>query len=108
MIRIVHLGHVYMDSGFIDNFAAFLYDKYWRDTWKTTGYFIAFKREVKDVVNFNPSLLIHEDFDFGRRAYETFGAKAFHYNYRVAVPVSARRIKISGRIRYYFLGCAIR
>jgi len=106
-IRIVHLGHVYIDSGFIDNFVAFLYDKYWRDIWKTTGHFIAFKKDIRDVVNFNPNLKIHEDFDFGWRAYKTFGAKAFHYNYRTAIPVSARRIKISGRIRY-FLGYARR
>ena len=106
-IRIVHLGHVYMDSGFIDNFVAFLYDKYWRDIWKTTGHFIAFKKDVRDVVNFNPNLRIHEDFDFGWRAYKAFGAKAFHYNYRLAVPVSARRIKISGRTRY-LLGYARR
>jgi len=38
-IRIVHLGHIYVDS-FIDNFVAFLYDKYWRNIWKTTGHFI--------------------------------------------------------------------
>jgi glycosyltransferase involved in cell wall biosynthesis len=99
-IRIVHLGHVYVDSGFVDNFVAFLYDKYWRDVWKTTGHFIAFRRDVKDVVNFNPNLRIHEDFDFGWRAYKAFGAKAFYYNYRIAVPVSARRIRISGRTRY--------
>jgi len=106
-IRIVHLGHVYVDSGFVDNFVAFLYDKYWRDVWKTTGHFIAFRRDVKDVVNFNPNLRIHEDFDFGWRAYKTFGAKAFYYNYRIAVPVSARRIRISGRTRY-LLGHVIR
>jgi glycosyltransferase involved in cell wall biosynthesis len=106
-IRIVHLGHVYIDSGFVDNFVAFLYDKYWRDIWKTTGHFIAFRRDVKDVVNFNPNLRIHEDFDFGWRAYKAFGAKAFHYNYRIAVPVSARRIRISGRARY-LLGRVIR
>jgi glycosyltransferase involved in cell wall biosynthesis len=99
-IRIVHLGHVYVDSGFVDNFVAFLYDKYWRDVWKTTGHFIAFRRDVKDVVNFNPNLRIHEDFDFGWRAYKAFGAKAFHYNYRIAVPVTARRMRISGRTRY--------
>jgi glycosyltransferase involved in cell wall biosynthesis len=106
-ICIVHFGHVYMDSGFVDNFVAFLYDKYWRDIWKTTGHFIAFRRDVRDAVNFNPNLRIHEDFDFGWRAYKAFGAKAFHYNYRIAVPVSARRIKISGRTRY-LLGHVIR
>jgi len=89
-----------MDSGFIDNFVAFFNDKYWRDIWKTTGHFIAFKEDIRDVVNFNPKLRIGEDFDFGWRAYKTFGAKAFHYNYRIAIPVSARRIKISGRTRY--------
>jgi len=107
MVSIVHLGHIYYTGSFIDNFMAFLYDKYWRNIWKTTGHFIAFRKNVRDVVNFNPNLRINEDFDFGQRAYKTFGAKAFHYNYRVAVLVSARRIKISGRTRY-FLGYAIR
>jgi len=106
-VKIMHLGHIYIDSGFMDNFAAFLYDKYWRDVWKTTGYFIAFRKNVRDIVNFNPNLRIHEDFDFGWRAYKAFGAKAFYYNYKVAVPVSARRIKITGKTRY-ILGHRIR
>uniref|UniRef100_A0A7J3SLF0 Glycosyltransferase n=1 Tax=Fervidicoccus fontis TaxID=683846 RepID=A0A7J3SLF0_9CREN len=106
-IQIVHLGHIYVDSGFIDNFVAFLYDKYWRDIWKTTGHFVAFRKDVRDVVNFNPNLRIGEDFDFGWRVYKAFGSKAFHYSYRVAVPVSARRIKISGRTGY-LLGRVIR
>jgi glycosyltransferase involved in cell wall biosynthesis len=106
-VQVVHLGHIYIDSGFVDNLVAFLYDKYWRDIWKTTGHFIAFRADVRNVVNFNPNLRIHEDFDFGWRVYKTFGVKAFHYNYRIAVPVSARRIKISGRTRY-LLGRVIR
>ncbi|MEM3551212.1 MAG: glycosyltransferase [Candidatus Bathyarchaeia archaeon] len=106
-IYLVHLGHIYFDSGFVDNLMAFLYDKYWRKIWKTTGHFIAFRKEVRDTVNFNPNLKIHEDFDFGQKIYETFGAKAIHYSYRIAVFVSARRIKISGKVRY-FLGYRVR
>lgn len=99
-VQLVHIGHIYVDSGFVDNFVAFLYDKYWREVWKTTGHFIAFRRELRDIVNFNPRLRYNEDFDFGRRVYEKFGAKAIHYNYREAVLISARRIRISGRVKY--------
>jgi len=106
-VLLLHLGHIYIDSGFVDNLLAFLYDKYWRELWKTTGHFIAFRKEVRDVVNFNPNLRIGEDFDFGRRVYENFGSRSILYNYKVAVPVSARRIKISRRTRY-LLGRAIR
>ncbi|MEM3680058.1 MAG: glycosyltransferase [Metallosphaera sp.] len=104
---LLHLGHIYVDSGFIDNLLAFLYDKYWRELWKTTGHFIAFRREVRDFINFNPNLKFGEDFDFGRRVYEKFGSQSIYYNYRIAIPVSARRIKISGRTRY-LLGRIVR
>lgn len=106
-VRMVHLGHIYYDSGFIDNITAFLYDKYWRDVWKTTGHFIAFRRDIIDFMNFNPNLKINKDFNFGWRARKAFGSRAFHYNYKIAVPVSARRMRISGGTRY-FLGYAIR
>jgi len=106
-VLLSHLGHVYIDSGFIDNLLAFLYDKYWRELWKTTGHFIAFRREIRDVVNFDPNLKFGEDFDFGRRVYERFGPQSIYYNYKIAIPVSARRIKISGRTRY-ILGRVIR
>ncbi|MEM1570218.1 MAG: glycosyltransferase [Thermoproteota archaeon] len=42
---LLHLGHIYVGSGFIDNLVAFLYDKYWRELWKTAGHFMAFRRE---------------------------------------------------------------
>lgn len=104
----VHIGHAYGDSRFADNFIAFLYNKYWRSIWKTTGHFIAFRRDIReDVVNFNPNLKIHEDFDFGRKVYETFGAKTIYCDYKKVVFVSARRMSISGRVRY-FLGYRIR
>lgn len=106
-VLLLHLGHIYVDSGFIDNLVAFLYDKYWRELWKTTGHFIAFRREMRDIVNFNPNLKFGEDFDFGRRVYERFGPQSIYYNYKIAIPVSARRIKISGRTRY-ILGRVIR
>lgn len=99
-VYLFHLGHIYIDSGFIDNFLAFLYDKYWREIWKTTGHFLAFRKELRNVVNFNPNLRFGEDFDFGKRVYEKLGSKSIYYNYKVAIPVSARRIKISGRIKY--------
>lgn len=106
-VHLLHLGHIYIDSGFIDNLIAFLYDKYWREIWKTTGHFIAFRRDLRDTVNFNPNLKFGEDFDFGKRVYEKFGAQAIHYNYRTAILISARRIRFSGRMRY-LLGYVMR
>lgn len=58
-------------------------------------------------MNFNPNLKYNEDFDFGKRVYEKFGAKAIHYDYKTAIFVSARRIKTSGRTRY-LLGYIVR
>ncbi|MEM3390427.1 MAG: glycosyltransferase, partial [Thermoproteota archaeon] len=99
-VQIVNVGHIYLDSGIIDNLMAYLYDKYWRKPWNTTGHFIAFRRHVKDIVNFDPRLRYDEDWDFGQRAYERLGRKVFHYNHMMTVFVSARRIKTTGRMSY--------
>lgn len=100
-IHVVNIGHIYYDGGFIENLMAFLYDKYWRKPWNTTGHFIAFSRRLLDYgLNFNPALKYDEDYDFGRRVYEKMGANAFLYDYTKVVLTSARRIKNTGLIRY--------
>jgi len=99
-VKILSIGHIYYEAGLIDNIVAFLFDKYLRKPSNTTGHFIAFKKEVKEKVNFNPQLRYHEDWDFGLRAYRELGAEAFHYDYKTCILVSARRIEISGRLNY--------
>jgi len=98
---VAHVGHVYYDGGLIENFMAFIYDKYLREVWHTTGHFIAFKRGlVEKSLNFNPKLRYDEDYDFGGRIYHRFGARVFAYDYRPSILVPARRIHITGRTRY--------
>jgi len=105
---VAHVGHVYYDGGFIENALAFYYDKYLREPWQTTGHFIAFKRElVEKGVNFNPKLKYDDDWDFGKRVYERFGYKAFSYDYKPSILVSARRIHKTGLVKYV-LGQRIR
>lgn len=99
-VKVAHVGHVYYDSTLLDNIMAFFYDKYWRDVFNTTGHFIAFRKDVTERVNFDPNVIYGDDFDFGARAYKEFGRGAFHYNYRVCVLTSARRIRASGRVSY--------
>lgn len=103
-----HIGHVYYDGGLTENFMAFIYDKYLREAWQTTGHFIAFKRGlVEKGVNFNPKLKYDDDWDFGRRVYHRFGAHVFTYDYRPSILVSARRIYKTGLTKY-ILGSRVR
>jgi glycosyltransferase involved in cell wall biosynthesis len=97
---IATVGHVYYPLDLTTNLMAYLYDRYLRGPYKTTGYFIAFKKSVIERVNFNPKLRVHKDYDFGRRAYEIFGLRSMYYNPFVAVFVSARMIKKKGLGRY--------
>jgi glycosyltransferase involved in cell wall biosynthesis len=97
---IATVGHIYYPLDLTTNLMAYLYDRYLRRPYKTTGYFIAFKKSVIERVNFNPKLRVHEDYDFGRRAYEIFGLRSMYYNPFVAVFVSARMIKKKGLGRY--------
>jgi glycosyltransferase involved in cell wall biosynthesis len=94
------VGHIYYPSDLTTNLMAYLYDRYIRRPYNTTGYFIAFKKSVVERVNFNHRLRVHEDYDFGRRAYEIFGLRSMYYNPFVAVFVSARLIKKKGLGRY--------
>jgi cellulose synthase/poly-beta-1,6-N-acetylglucosamine synthase-like glycosyltransferase len=97
---IATIGHIYYPLDLTTNLVAYLYDYYIRRPYKTTGYFIAFKKSVIERVNFNLKLRVHEDYDFGRRAYEIFGLRSMYYNPFVAVFVSARLIKKKGLGRY--------
>jgi len=98
---VAHVGHVYYDAGLTENFMAFVYDKYLREVWQTTGHFIAFKRElVEKGVNFNPKLKYDDDWDFGRQVYLRFGARVFTYDYHPSILVSARRIHRTGLLKY--------
>jgi hypothetical protein len=97
---IATVGHVYYPLDLTTNLVAYLYDCYIRRPYETTGYFIAFKRSVVERVNFNLKLRVHEDYDFGRRAYEIFGLRSMYYNPFVAVLVSARLIRKKGLGKY--------
>jgi cellulose synthase/poly-beta-1,6-N-acetylglucosamine synthase-like glycosyltransferase len=100
---IATVGHIMLpirSEDLTTNLMAYLYDYYIRRPYNTTGYFIAFKKSVVERVNFNLKLRVHEDYDFGRRAYEIFGLRSMYYNPFVAVFVSARLIKKKGLGRY--------
>lgn len=106
-LLVYHVGHFYYNGDIIDNLMAFLYDKYWRRAWSTTGHFIAFKKEVLEKVNFNPKLKYDDDWDFGKRVYKVFGEHVFYFNRFDIVFTSARRIMKTGKLRY-MLGYRIR
>jgi len=98
---VAHIGHVYYDGGLVENFVAFIYDKYLREVWKTTGHFIAFKRDIVEKgFNFNSKLKYNDDWDFGKRIYSRFGTRVFAYDYRPSILVSARRIQKTGLLKY--------
>ncbi len=103
-LSVFHVGHFYYDGELVDNLMAFLYDKYWRRPWNTTGHFIAFKRRVLSRVNFDPKLKYHEDYNFGEKVYNLYGGGAFFFDRFNVVLVSARRIKSLGRLRYILRG----
>jgi len=94
------VGHIYYPLELSTNMIAYLYDYYMRKPYNTTGYFIAFRRDVLKKVNFNPNLRVHEDWDFGKRAYKMFGLRSMYYKPFTAVFVSSRLIKKKGLIRY--------
>jgi glycosyltransferase involved in cell wall biosynthesis len=94
------VGHIYYPFKLENNVVAFVYDKYMRKPYNTTGYFIAFKKKLTNYVNFSPSLRYNEDWDFGYRVYRLFGERAMDYNYLVAVLVSSRLIDKQGFARY--------
>jgi glycosyltransferase involved in cell wall biosynthesis len=98
-VLVYHVGHLYYDGSILLNLLAHLYDKYWRMIWGTTGHFIAVRKSAYDIVTFKP-LAKHQDFDFGKRAYEIFGDKAFAYDPNTVVLISSRAIRKQGLLRY--------
>lgn len=96
------VGHVYYDGTLFDNLMAYYFDKYWRQPWNTTGHFISIKKSelLEKGLNFNPKLKFDDDYDFGRRVYETCGSKVFFYDYFTVCLVSARRIRTTGLLEY--------
>ena len=94
------VGHIYYPLDLVTNLIAYLYDRYIRRPYNTTGYFIAFKKEVITKLNFNPRLKANDDWDFGFRALKILGSSRLYYNYRIAVFVSSRLIKKKGYLKY--------
>jgi glycosyltransferase involved in cell wall biosynthesis len=94
------VGHIYYPLDLATNLIAYLYDRYIRKSYNTTGYFIAFKKEVTSKLNFDPRLKANDDWDFGFRALKILGSSRLYYNYYVAVLVSSRLIKKKGYLKY--------
>jgi glycosyltransferase involved in cell wall biosynthesis len=94
------VGHIYYPLNLTTNLIAYLYDRYIRKSYNTTGYFIAFKKEVTSKLNFDPRLKANDDWDFGFRALKILGSSRLYYNYYVAVLVSSRLIKKKGYLKY--------
>jgi len=97
---VITVGHIYYPFELTTNLIAYLYDRYVRRPYNTTGYFIAFKKEITTKLNFNPHLKANDDWDFGFRALKLLGLNQLYYNYRVAVFVSSRLIKKKSYSRY--------
>ena len=96
-----HVGHLYYDAGILENLMAHLYDKYWRDIWKTTGHFIAFWKDIYSKVKFDVDAdLGQDDFKFGHDVITTFGPKAICYDPNNIILVSARKLRRAGLLRY--------
>jgi len=104
---IVTVGHIYYPLELFTNIMAYLYDRYLRKPYNTTGYFIAFKREIVEKLNFNPRLRANDDWDFGARASRLLGLNSLHYNWWIAVLVSPRLLKKKGYVRYIMEGLSI-
>jgi len=106
-IMVYHIGHLYYDGNILLNLLAHLYDKYWRRIWATSGHFIAVRKTAYEKLQFKP-LARGEDFDFGKRAYEIFGQKAFVYDPDTVILISSRAISKHGLLRYIFRGGSFR
>jgi glycosyltransferase involved in cell wall biosynthesis len=97
---VVTVGHIYYPFELTTNLIAYLYDYYVRKPYNTTGYFIAFKKEITTKLNFNPHLKANDDWDFGFRALKLLGLNWLYYNYHVAVFVSSRLVKKKNYSKY--------
>jgi len=97
---VVTVGHIYYPFELTTNLIAYLYDRYVRKPYNTTGYFIAFKKEITTKLNFDPHLKANDDWDFGFRALKLLGLNRLHYDYHVAVLVSSRLVKKKSYSKY--------
>jgi glycosyltransferase involved in cell wall biosynthesis len=97
---VVTVGHIYYPFELTTNLIAYLYDRYLRKPYNTTGYFIAFKKEITTKLNFNPHLKANDDWDFGFQALKLLGLNRLYYNYHVAVLVSSRLVKKKNYSKY--------
>ena len=97
---VVTVGHIYYPFELTTNLIAYLYDRYVRKPYNTTGYFIAFKKEITTKLNFNPHLKANDDWDFGFQALKLLGLNRLYYNYHVAVLVSSRLVKKKNYSKY--------
>lgn len=102
-VMVYHVGHMYYDGSILANLMAYLYSKYWRKTWATSGCFIAVRREAYEKVAFKP-LAKGQDFDFGKRAYEILGSEAFLFDPNTVVLTSGRAIRKKGLVEYMLYG----
>ena len=100
--KVLHCGHWYYDGVFLDNFLAFLYDKYWRQLHKTSGTMTAIRREAYlDLGGYDRGMKQGEDFDLGSRVLAKYGPEGIIYDYKSLVtPISARAIRKYGRFQY--------
>ena len=97
-VKLYHMGHLYRDGGVLVNLIAHLYDKYWREKWKATGHFIAFRRDIyKDVGGFDANKKVGEDFDFSEKVSKKF---LIAYHPDKVILVSSRRISSTGFVNY--------
>jgi len=94
------VGHIYYPLELTTNLIAYLYDRYIRRPYNTTGYFIAFKKEITTRLNFNPRLKANDDWDFGFRALKILGPNRLYHDYHVAVFVSSRLVKKKSYSKY--------
>jgi len=97
---VVTVGHIYYPFELTTNLIAYLYDRHLRKPYNTTGYFIAFKKEITTKLNFNPHLKANDDWDFGFQALKLLGLNRLYYNYHVAVLVSSRLVKKKNYSKY--------
>lgn len=103
-VQIYNIGHFYYDSGFLPNLIAHYYDKYWRKPWNTSGHFIAFRRNVLQLIHFRKEYDGYEDFAYGNDVFRAFGRNSILYDPNAYVLISARSIKKHGLLKHILKG----
>ena len=97
-VKLYHIGHLYRDGALPLNLMAHVYDKYWREKWKTSGHFMAFTKDIYEAVGgFDVNRTVGEDFAFGQKVSKKF---LIAYNPSKVVLVSSRRNRGTGFLNY--------